>query len=141
MSNAGGVFWGCVIVLAGLVGVLVVSCTAPAAGVNSFARFWMVGSAVTIAYAFGVMVGVSAVYHARRRGRFVALAGSSAVLTLIVVMTISGDGSILSRSAVGIEEHIAAAVIAVWVFLPLVGLFFGSLAVAVGRRPEISPTA
>ena len=100
----------------------------------------MVGSATVIPYAFGVMVGVSAVYHSRRRTRFIAASAVCTVVALIVVLVASGDRSIFSRRAEGIEEHLAAAVFAVWVFLPLVGLFFGSLAVAIGRRQD-RPTA
>lgn len=140
MATSRGIFSGCMIVLIGLVIVLVVSCTIPATQVDSFQRFIMVGGATGIPYAFGVLVGVSAVYHTRHRGRFVAAAGVCAIAAMVVVFAVSGRGSIFSRDAHGIEEHLGAAVTAVWVFLPLMGLVFGSLAVAIGRR-EDTPTS
>ena len=136
MATLRGIFSGCMIVLIGLIIVLVVSCTIPVTQVDSFERFVMVGSATGIPYAFGVMVGVSAVYHARRRGRFIAAAGMCAIVAMVVVFAVSGSGSIFSHHAQSLEEHLGAAVAAVWVFLPLMGLVFGSLAVAIGRRAD-----
>jgi len=136
MAIPRGIFSGCMVVSIGLVIVLLVSCGIPATQVDSFERFVMVGSATGIPYAFGVLVGVSAVYHARRRGRFIAAAGACAIAALVAVFAVSGGGSIFSRHAQSLEGHFGAAVIAVWVFLPLMGLVFGSLAVAIGRRED-----
>ena len=140
MATSQGIFSGCVVVLIGLVVVLLVSCMIPATQVDSFQRFIMVGAATGIPYAFGVMVGVSAVYHARHRGRFIATSSACAIVALVVVFAVSDSGSIFSRHAQGLEEHLGAAVMAVWLFLPLLGLFVGALAVAIGRR-EDAPTS
>jgi len=136
MATPRGIFWGCMVVSIGLAIVLVVSCGIPVTQVDSFERFVMVGSATGIPYAFGVLVGVSAVYHARRRGRFIAAAGVCAMAALIAVFAVSGHGSIFSRHAQRLADYLGAAVIAVWIFLPLLGLVFGALAVAISRRED-----
>jgi len=140
MATSRGIFSGCAIVAVGLVIVLAVACGIPATQVNSFERFIMVGSATVIPYAFGVMVGVSAVYYSRRRGRFIVVSGACALVVLVAMLLFSGRESIFSLHARGIEKHLGEAVTAVWGFLPLVGLVFGSLAVAVGRRGD-GPTS
>ena len=140
IATSRGIFSGCAVVLIGLIMVLLVACMIPATQVDSFQRFIMVGAATGIPYAFGVLVGVSAVYHARHRGRFIAAFGACAIAALVVVFVVSDSGSIFSPPPQRIEDHLGAAITTVWVFLPLMGLVFGALAVAIGRR-EDTPTS
>jgi len=131
-----------VVVFAGALLVLFVSCWMPANQIHSFGsqRFFMVATAVITPYSFGVLVGVSAVYHSRRRRRFIGIASVCAAAALLVMILISGPGTIFSPHARGIETYIGAAVVGVWIFLPLLGLVFGSSAVAVSRRKDAPGT-
>jgi len=131
-----GIAVGCGIVLFGLFAVLGTDVFLPVTDVDSFNRFLFVGGATGIPYSFGVLVGVSCVYHSARRGRFVAISGAASAIALAFVYLMSGTPSIFSTSAKSVTDYLFPSVIAVWGFLPLLGLFFGILAVTVGRPPE-----
>jgi len=134
-STGTGIAAGCGIVLFGLTVVLLVVALLPVTAVDSLERLVFVGSAAGIPYSFGVLVGVSSVYHASRRRRFLFASGLAALLALACVYLTSGSPSLFSASAKSVADYVVASVLAVWVFLPLVGLFFGALAVSVGKSP------